>query len=216
MPWGNGEGNPQPPHRAAPRRVTSRDQGVALQMACAWPAGPAGGLQQTGRRSDAAVWASASSTGAAPVPAAADERAPGRWVGSRARPPRGRGGAEGAGHRYRAPAPAHCLRIERRHPGGGEERPRQRPLQAQGLHPGQGEGARWGRREGRQPAHPLLGDTNGDGLPEPRTVLLDHLYSPYGVAHVGDTLYVADTDGYPTPAEARTAASMASASWARR
>ena len=49
---------------------------------------------------------------------------------------RGRGGAEGAGHRYRAPAPAHCLRIERRHPGGGEERPRQRPLQAQGLHQG--------------------------------------------------------------------------------
>ena len=131
-------------------------------------------------------------------------------------PPVVAAGLEGAGHRYPAPAPAHCLRIERRHPGGGEERPRQRPLQAQGLHPGQGEGARWGRREGRQPAHPLLGDTNGDGLPEPRTVLLDHLYSPYGVAHVGDTLYVADTDGYPTPAEARTAASMASASWARR
>ena len=40
----------------------------------------------------------------------------------------------------------------------------------------------------------LLRDTNGDGLPELRTVLLDKLHSPYGVAYVGDTLYVANTD----------------------
>lgn len=40
----------------------------------------------------------------------------------------------------------------------------------------------------------LLRDTNGDGKPELRTVFLDHLFSPYGVALVGDTLYVANTD----------------------
>jgi glucose/arabinose dehydrogenase len=40
----------------------------------------------------------------------------------------------------------------------------------------------------------LLRDTDGDGKPELRTVLLDHLHSPYGVAYVGDTLYVANTD----------------------
>ncbi len=40
----------------------------------------------------------------------------------------------------------------------------------------------------------LLRDANGDGVPELRTVLVDHLHSPYGVAYVGDTLYVANTD----------------------
>ncbi|MDB5418949.1 MAG: L-sorbosone dehydrogenase [Phenylobacterium sp.] len=40
----------------------------------------------------------------------------------------------------------------------------------------------------------LLRDTNGDGTPDVRTVLLDNLYSPYGVAFVGGILYVADTD----------------------
>jgi glucose/arabinose dehydrogenase len=40
----------------------------------------------------------------------------------------------------------------------------------------------------------LLRDADGDGRPELRTVLVDHLHSPYGVAVVGDTLYVADTD----------------------
>jgi glucose/arabinose dehydrogenase len=40
----------------------------------------------------------------------------------------------------------------------------------------------------------LLRDANGDGTPELRTVLVDHLHSPYGVAYVGDTLYVANTD----------------------
>ena len=40
----------------------------------------------------------------------------------------------------------------------------------------------------------LLRDTKGDGIPDVRTVLLDHLNSPFGVALVGHDLYVADTD----------------------
>jgi glucose/arabinose dehydrogenase len=40
----------------------------------------------------------------------------------------------------------------------------------------------------------LLRDTNGDGIPDTRTVFLDHLNSPFGVALVGHSLYVADTD----------------------
>ena len=40
----------------------------------------------------------------------------------------------------------------------------------------------------------LLRDTNGDGIPEMRTVFLDHLNSPFGVALVGNDLYVANTD----------------------
>jgi glucose/arabinose dehydrogenase len=41
----------------------------------------------------------------------------------------------------------------------------------------------------------LLRDSNGDGIPEERTVFLDHLNSPFGVALVGHELYVANTDG---------------------
>jgi glucose/arabinose dehydrogenase len=40
----------------------------------------------------------------------------------------------------------------------------------------------------------LLRDTNGDGVPEVRTVFLDHLNSPFGVALIGHDLYVANTD----------------------
>jgi hypothetical protein len=40
----------------------------------------------------------------------------------------------------------------------------------------------------------LLRDTNGDGIPDLRTVFLDHLDSPFGVALVGHDLYVANTD----------------------
>ncbi|MBV9839920.1 MAG: sorbosone dehydrogenase family protein [Sphingomonadaceae bacterium] len=40
----------------------------------------------------------------------------------------------------------------------------------------------------------LLRDADGDGVPELKTVLLDHLHSPYGVAWVAGTLYVANTD----------------------
>jgi glucose/arabinose dehydrogenase len=41
----------------------------------------------------------------------------------------------------------------------------------------------------------LLHDINGDGVPKSQSVFLDHLHSPFGVALVGDDLYVANTDG---------------------
>jgi glucose/arabinose dehydrogenase len=40
----------------------------------------------------------------------------------------------------------------------------------------------------------LLRDADGNGVAETRTVLLDGLYSPFGMALVGDDLYVANTD----------------------
>src|SRR5258705_8212190 len=40
----------------------------------------------------------------------------------------------------------------------------------------------------------LLRGSNGDGTPEVRTVFLDHLNSPFGVALIGHYLYVANTD----------------------
>jgi glucose/arabinose dehydrogenase len=40
----------------------------------------------------------------------------------------------------------------------------------------------------------LLRDANGDGKPELRTIFIDKLHSPFGIALVGDTLYVANTD----------------------
>jgi glucose/arabinose dehydrogenase len=40
----------------------------------------------------------------------------------------------------------------------------------------------------------LLRDTNGDGGPRLQSVFLDHLNSPFGVALVGNDLYVANTD----------------------
>jgi glucose/arabinose dehydrogenase len=40
----------------------------------------------------------------------------------------------------------------------------------------------------------LLRDADGDGVPELRTVLIDHLNSPFGMVLVGGDLYVADTD----------------------
>jgi glucose/arabinose dehydrogenase len=40
----------------------------------------------------------------------------------------------------------------------------------------------------------LLRDSNGDGVPDVRSVFLDHLNSPFGVALVGNDLYVANTD----------------------
>jgi glucose/arabinose dehydrogenase len=40
----------------------------------------------------------------------------------------------------------------------------------------------------------LLHDANGDGVPEQQSVFLDHLNSPFGVALVGNDLYVANTD----------------------
>jgi glucose/arabinose dehydrogenase len=53
----------------------------------------------------------------------------------------------------------------------------------------------------------LLRDANGDGKPELRSIFLDHLNSPFGITLVGNTLYVANTDGivrFPyTPGETR-------------
>jgi glucose/arabinose dehydrogenase len=40
----------------------------------------------------------------------------------------------------------------------------------------------------------LLRDTSGDGIADTRTVFLANLHSPFGMALVGHTLYVADTD----------------------
>ena len=40
----------------------------------------------------------------------------------------------------------------------------------------------------------LLRDTNGDGVPDSQSVFLEHLNSPFGVALVGNDLYVANTD----------------------
>ncbi|TPI54494.1 MULTISPECIES: sorbosone dehydrogenase family protein [unclassified Mesorhizobium] len=40
----------------------------------------------------------------------------------------------------------------------------------------------------------LLRDSNGDSVPDVRDVFLDHLNSPFGVALVGNDLYVANTD----------------------
>ncbi|MEP9360206.1 sorbosone dehydrogenase family protein [Sphingomonas sp. KR3-1] len=40
----------------------------------------------------------------------------------------------------------------------------------------------------------LLRDVDGDGKPELRSVLIDHLNAPFGVALVGSDLYVANTD----------------------
>jgi glucose/arabinose dehydrogenase/uncharacterized membrane protein len=40
----------------------------------------------------------------------------------------------------------------------------------------------------------LLRDTKGTGVADMRTVFLDHLHSPFGVALVGHDLYIADTD----------------------
>jgi len=39
-----------------------------------------------------------------------------------------------------------------------------------------------------------LRESNGEGIPEVRSVFLDHLNSPFGVALVGNDLYVANTD----------------------
>lgn len=40
----------------------------------------------------------------------------------------------------------------------------------------------------------LLRDINSEGVPQQRSVFIDHLNSPYGIVLVGNDLYVADTD----------------------
>ena len=56
----------------------------------------------------------------------------------------------------------------------------------------------------------LLRDADGDGKPELKTVLLDHLNSPFGIAVLNGELYVADTDAilrFPfTPGQTRITA----------
>jgi glucose/arabinose dehydrogenase len=53
-----------------------------------------------------------------------------------------------------------------------------------------------GSEEANQPTNQitLLRDADGDGVPETKSVFLDHLHSPFGVALVGNDLYVANTD----------------------
>jgi glucose/arabinose dehydrogenase len=72
----------------------------------------------------------------------------------------------------------------RAHGGGGPEKPSNRIL--------------------------VLRDTNGDGKADSQSVLLDHLDSPFGIALVGNDLYVACTDKitrYPfTPGQTRITA----------
>ena len=78
------------------------------------------------------------------------------------------------------------LVVESNGPGSVPYRPKdyiQGPIKARG-----GAKAKGGNRI------TLLRDANGDGVPELRAVFIDHLHSPYGVALVGDTLYVANTD----------------------
>ena len=41
----------------------------------------------------------------------------------------------------------------------------------------------------------LLRDADGNGVAETRTVFLDHLHSPFGMALIGSDLYVANSDG---------------------
>jgi glucose/arabinose dehydrogenase len=56
----------------------------------------------------------------------------------------------------------------------------------------------------------LLRDADGDGKPELKSVLIDHLNSPFGVVLVGNDLYVANTDAilrFPyTPGQTRITA----------
>ena len=40
----------------------------------------------------------------------------------------------------------------------------------------------------------LFRDTDGDGVPDQKSVFIDHLNSPFGVVLVGSDLYVANTD----------------------
>ncbi|WP_373488814.1 sorbosone dehydrogenase family protein [Blastomonas sp.] len=56
----------------------------------------------------------------------------------------------------------------------------------------------------------LLRDSNGDGVSDAKSVLIEDLNSPYGMALVGETLYVANTDAlmaYPfTPGQTKITA----------
>ena len=72
------------------------------------------------------------------------------------------------------------------------------PIRSRGPRTGHGlDRSRWvtsGGDTGPSNRITLLRDANGDGKPETQTVFLDHLNSPFGVALVGNDLYVANTD----------------------
>jgi len=78
------------------------------------------------------------------------------------------------------------------------------PPKPEGLDDGAGGGFRaWAqglvmKRAGARTPSPdritLLRDTDGDGVAETRSVLLENLMSPFGMALVGNTLYVANAD----------------------
>ena len=85
--------------------------------------------------------------------------------------------------------------AQRRRAGGGVRRRRRAGQPAQGIRHGLGrDQVALRRRTGPSNRITLLRDTNGDGVPEMHTVFLDHLNSPFGVALVGNDLYVANTD----------------------
>jgi glucose/arabinose dehydrogenase len=74
-----------------------------------------------------------------------------------------------------------------------------------------GGGAKETSGSGGQPQRiTLLRDADGDGKPELKSVLVDHLNSPFGLAVVGGDLYVANTDAivrYPfTPGQTQITA----------
>ena len=56
----------------------------------------------------------------------------------------------------------------------------------------------------------LIRDANGDGRPDGRSVLIDHLNAPFGITMIGNALYVANTDAIVryafTPGETRITA----------
>ena len=72
----------------------------------------------------------------------------------------------------------------------------------------------WGLTRSAQTEHPdritLLRDADGDGVAEARSVFLAGLHSPFGMALVGNGLYVANSDAvvrFPyTPGETKIAA----------
>jgi glucose/arabinose dehydrogenase len=67
-----------------------------------------------------------------------------------------------------------------------------------------------GGNEGPSNRITLIRDANGDGVPEVRTILLDHLYSPFGVVFADNYLYIAATNAilrYPfTPGQTKITA----------
>ena len=109
--------------------------------------------------------------------------------------PDGPSGIAGQGIGYRLRASKVALRSSQRRRTGcrkqwsaGAGQPAQGPGHALGTVVRRRQAATGGNRI------TLLRDTTGDGIPDVRTVFLDHLNSPFGVALVGQDLYVANTD----------------------